>query len=646
MGAPWPEKSPGEAGWIVLKVQDQAVSALAYVHAKTPSLMQCGPEFLRRLEAHFPALITELSALYGARDDFLDALCGAVAVAAAAWQVRPTDLRALDTLREAQPNWHQSEKMVGGVCYVDRYAGTFKTLEAEIPYFKSLGLTYFHAMPPFLCPAANSDGGYAVSSYRAVDPALGSIDDLRAFASALREQGISLCLDFIFNHTSNEHEWAQKAAAGDLEHSAYYWIFPDRGTPDAFERTTREIFPDDHPGSFVQLPDGRWIWSTFYHFQWDLNYSNPAVFRAMAGEMLFLANLGVEIMRMDAVAFAWKRLGTPCESLPEAHVLIRAFNALCRIAAPAMLFKSEAIVHPDEVVSYISPQEAPLSYNPLVMALSWEALATRDATLLSQAMSRRQTIPAGCTWVNYVRCHDDIGWTFADEDAAEFGIDGFLHRRFLNAFYVNRFEGSFARGLPFQDNPKTGDCRIAGTCASLAGVEAGDPGGVARIALLHSVALAAAGIPLIYLGDEVGQLNDRAYADDPATAGDSRWAHRPHRPVSLYEAAKDGATIPGQIAVRLKRLLATRRATREFAGQDVTGFDAGEGAVLAFVRPGRETSVIALANFADEPRRIAPERFGAFATMAQELIGGRALDLRRGVELSAHGAAWLRVSPA
>ena len=638
--------SQGETGGIVLKVQDQIVSALAYVRAQNPSLAECGPDFLRRLEAHFPALLTELSALYGARDDFLDALGGAVGAAAAAWRERPTDLRALDARREARPNWHQSEKMVGGVCYVDRYAGTFKKLEAEVPYFKSLGLTYFHAMPPFLRPAANSDGGYAVSSYRAVDPALGSIGDLRAFASALREQGMSLCLDFIFNHTSNEHEWAQKAAAGDPEHSAYYWIFPDRKMPDAFERTTREIFPDDHPGSFVQLPDGRWIWSTFYHFQWDLNYSNPAVFRAMAGEMLFLANLGVEIMRMDAVAFAWKRLGTPCESQPEAHVLIRAFNALCRIAAPAMLFKSEAIVHPDEVVSYISPEEAPLSYNPLVMALSWEALATRDATLLSQAMRKRQSIPAGCSWVNYVRCHDDIGWTFADEDAAEVGIDGFRHRRFLNAFYVNRFEGSFARGLPFQDNPRTGDCRIAGTCASLAGVEAGDPGGVARVALLHSVALAAAGVPLIYLGDEVGQLNDRAYADDPATAGDSRWAHRPRRPNSLYEAAKDGATIPGQIATRLKRLMETRRATQEFAGQDVTGFDAGEKSVLAFVRPGRETSVIALANFADEPRRIAPERFGAFGAAAQELIGGRALDLRSGVELPAHGAAWLRVSPA
>ena len=629
----------------MLKVQDQISAALAYVRASNPSLADAGPEFERRLDAHFPALIAELSALYGARDDFLDSLGGVIVTASQMWRERPVELQSLDARREKHPNWYQSEKMVGGVCYVDRFAGTFKALEGDIPYFKSLGLTYLHAMPPFLCPTANSDGGYAVSSYREVNPSLGTIDDLRDFATALRRAGISPCLDFIFNHTSNEHEWARKAEAGDPTYSDYYWIFPNRTMPDAFERTTREIFPDDHPGSFVQLPDGRWVWSTFYHFQWDLNYSNPAVFRAMAGEMLFLANLGVEIMRMDAVAFTWKRLGTPCESQPEAHTLIRAFNAVCRIAAPAMLFKSEAIVHPDEVVSYISQGEAPLSYNPLVMALSWEALATRDATLLSQAMRKRQRIPAGCSWVNYVRCHDDIGWTFADEDAAEFGVDGFRHRRFLNAFYVNRLEGSFSRGLPFQDNPKTGDCRIAGTCASLAGVEAGDSGGVGRVALLHSVSLAAAGIPLIYLGDEVGQLNDRTYADDPATAGDSRWAHRPHRPVAFYAAARDGSTVPGQIAARLKRLLEVRRATEEFAGQEVIGFDAGDKSILAFMRPSTATNVVALANFADEPRRIGPERFGAFKPEAQELIDSQMVDLRRGIELPAHGAAWLRVSP-
>ena len=318
--------------------------------------------------------------------------------------------------------------MLGGVLYVDRYAGDLAGVRRLIPYFEELGLTYLHLMPLFDAPPENSDGGYAVSSYRAVDPALGTMEELRDLATELRAHGIALVVDFIFNHTSDEHAWARAARAGDPEHEAFYWIFPDRTMPDAYERTVREIFPDDHPGSFVPVPtpDGlgeRWVWATFHSFQWDLNYANPAVFRAMAAEMLFLANQGVDILRMDAVAFIWKQLGTSCESLPQAHLLLQAFNAVCRIAAPAVLFKSEAIVHPDEVVEYISVDECQLSYDPLQMALIWSSLATRDGRLLQQALERRHALPPGTSWVGYVRSHDDIGWTFADEDAAELGID-------------------------------------------------------------------------------------------------------------------------------------------------------------------------------------------------------------------------------
>ncbi|MGX5360329.1 amylosucrase, partial [Kocuria sp. KH4] len=130
-------------------------------------------------------------------------------------------------------------------------------------------------------------------------------------------------------------------------------------------------------------------------FQWDLNYTNPAVFRAMAAEQLFLAAQGVEVQRMDAVAFIWKQLGTACESLPQAHVLLRASNALCRIAAPSVLFKSEAIVHPDAVILYVEPGQCQLSYNPLQMALTWEALATREPKLLAQALAERHALPPG-----------------------------------------------------------------------------------------------------------------------------------------------------------------------------------------------------------------------------------------------------------
>ncbi|MDQ1595062.1 MAG: amylosucrase, partial [Arthrobacter pascens] len=445
-------------------------------------------DFERRFDRHFPGLARLFHSLYGSRPDFQDQLASLVLETARSWKERPTDLKILDAEREGSGDWFQSNRMLGGVCYVDRYAADLDGVRARIPYFKELGLTYLHLMPLFLAPEPLSDGGYAVSSYREVNPKLGTMEQLRELAAELRANGISLVVDFIFNHTSNNHEWARKAGAGDPRHSDYYWIFPDRTMPDAFEQNVREIFPEDHPGSFVPLPDGRWVWATFHTFQWDLNYSNPEVFRAMAGEMLFLANQGVEILRMDAVAFIWKQLGTTCENLPEAHTLLQAFNAVCRLAAPSLLFKSEAIVHPDEVAQYIDPAECQLSYNPLQMALIWEALATRDVSLLSQALQRRHNIPAGTSWVNYVRSHDDIGWTFADEDAAEFGINGFDHRRFLNSFYVNRFPGSFARGVPFQDNPRTGDCRISGTTASLCGLEDGSAEAIRRILLAHSVA--------------------------------------------------------------------------------------------------------------------------------------------------------------
>ena len=491
----------------------------------------------------------------------------------------------------------------------------------------------------------NSDGGYAVSSYRDVNPKVGTMAELREVAAELRANGISLVLDFIFNHTSDEHEWARRAAAGEQEFSDYYWIFPDRTMPDAYEQTVREIFPDDHPGSFVQQPDGRWVWCTFHTFQWDLNYANPAVFRAMAGEMMFLANQGVEILRMDAVAFIWKQLGTACESLPEAHELLRGFNAVCRLAAPSLLFKSEAIVHPDEVVQYIDPAECQISYNPLEMALGWEALATRDASLLSQALERRHNLPAGTAWVNYVRSHDDIGWTF-DEDAAELGINGFDHRRFLNSFYVNRFPGSFARGVAFQDNPKTGDCRISGTTASLCGLEDGSPEAVRRVLLLHSIAISTGGIPLIYLGDEVGQLNDYSYAEEPGHEADSRWVHRPHYPAARYARRADPSTPEGAIFAGLKRMLDVRSATPELAGNPLIGFNANNRHVLGYQRPGGSRTVLVLANFADAAQHVTAQTLSGFAPGATELLGGRPVSLAGGLTLGAREFVWLAVRAA
>ncbi len=601
--------------------------------------------FERRFDAHFPRLTRLFHSLYGSRPDWLEHLTSLVAEARHSWATRSEALKAVDQQREGDSAWFQSNTMLGGVCYVDRYAENLEGLRAKIPYFKELGLSYLHLMPLFLAPEPNSDGGYAVSSYRQVNPKLGTMEQLRSLASELRANGISLVVDFIFNHTSNEHEWALRAAEGDPEFSDYYWIYPDRTMPDAFEQTAREIFPDDHPGSFVQLPDGRWVWATFHTFQWDLNYSNPAVFRAMAGEMLFLANQGVDILRMDAVAFIWKRLGTPCESLPEAHLLLQAFNAVCRIAAPSLLFKSEAIVHPDEVAMYIDPEECQLSYNPLQMALTWEALATRDVSLLAQALERRHNLPAQTAWVNYVRSHDDIGWTFADEDAAEFGINGFDHRRFLNSFYVNRFPGSFARGVPFQDNPRTGDCRISGTTASLCGLEDGSPEAVKRILLAHSVAFSTGGIPLLYLGDEVGQLNDYGYAQEEGHDADSRWVHRPHFPAEQFEKRHDPATAEGAVFAGLRRMAEVRAQTPELAGTHLIDFRTNNPGLLGYQRPGTSSVVLALANFSDNRQVISPETLSGFEASGHSLLVDAPVRLDQGFALEPHEFVWLRVRP-
>lgn len=581
--------------------------------------------FNQRLERHFPRLFGLLMQLYGQRHDLYYHLEELLAVMAASWFARRVELKQLDSEREKSPNWFQSNQMVGGVCYVDLFAGTLAGLREKIPYFQELGLTYLHLMPLFKSPEGENDGGYAVSSYRDVNPALGTTVELAELAEELSQAGISLVLDLVFNHTASNHEWAIRALQGDPETRDFYYIFPDRAMPDAYERTLREIFPDEHPGAFSPLlisppPNsanlgegpGDWVWTTFHNYQWDLNYSNPAVFSSMSAEMLALANLGVDALRLDAVAFIWKQLGTNCENLPEAHLLIQAFNAVARIAAPGLLFKSEAIVHPDEVVKYISPEECQLSYNPLTMALLWNTLATRRVDLLEQALHERFSIDPDCAWVNYIRCHDDIGWTFSDEDAARLWINGNDHRRFLNDFYTGRFPGSFARGLPFQENPKTGDCRISGTCASLAGLEkalyeeteAEVELAIRRILLLHAAILTVGGIPLIYLGDEIGMLNDYEYNRDPSRAGDSRWAHRPATDWEKMSARHDPSTVEGRVFAGLRALITLRKRNPGFGVGTTEVMSLDNENVLGYIRQAEGQRILVLLNFSEREQVI------------------------------------------
>lgn len=614
--------------------------------------------FLDRLPQQLPRIVTSLSAVYGSGPEIWDVVARAVLTAWDAYAERPADLRDLDRQREGAAPWFTSREAVGGVCYVDRYAGTIAGLREQIPYFRELGLSYLHLMPLYESPAGNSDGGYAVSSYRRVDPALGTMAELAELAAELRSQGIALVLDFVFNHTSNEHEWARAAAEGDPHFERFYWIHRDRTLPDAFERTAREIFPDDHPGVFTRVdstpagraaspfdPDPRWVWTTFHRFQWDLNYANPEVFHAMAGEMLFLANQGAQVLRLDAVAFIWKQLGTSCESQPQVHDLLRAFRAVAALAAPAVEFKSEAIVHPDEVVRYVHPEQCALSYNPLQMALTWEALATRDVTLLSAALAERHETPEGTAWVNYVRGHDDIGWTFSDDDAARLGVDPAGHRRFLNAFYTGRHPGSFADGVAFQDNPRTGDCRICGATASLLGLEAEPGPAVDRILLAHSLAMSTGGVPLIYLGDEVGQLNDPHWREEPGHGDDARWVHRPRRREADHERRHDLFSVQGRIFGGIRSMISVRRRTPEFEGTTLIPFDTHNSHVLGYQRPGEHSVVLCLANVSDWSQFVTGETLSGFLPTATLLHEQSEVDLRGGILLEAHGFRWLRVIP-
>lgn len=609
--------------------------------------------FQARLEANFESFFNLTLHLYGKQYDFFYHLESFLETAGRQWLARPPELKALDAKREANPLWFQSHQMVGGVCYVDLFADNLAGIRAKIPYFKELGLTYLHLMPLFLSPPGDNDGGYAVSSYREVRPTLGTMNELTELAAELRHNGISLVLDFVYNHTSDEHKWAQWALAGDLDHQEYYYMFPDRRMPDAYDAHLREIFPEARPGSFTYRPEiDRWVWTTFHSFQWDLNYGNPVVFDRMVEEMLFLANAGVEVLRLDAVAFAWKQLGTCCENLPEAHMLIQAFNALARIAAPALLFKSEAIVHPDDVARYIAPHECQLSYNPLLMALLWETLATRQVRLLQYSMQKRFDIDSQCAWVNYVRCHDDIGWTFSDEDAADLGINGFDHRQFLNAFYTGRFKGSFARGLPFQFNFQTKDARISGTCASLAGLEKALQQeterkiefAIRRILLIHSVILSIGGIPLLYLMDEVGTLNDYDYRNDPTKAEDSRWAHRPAADWDRLARRTDESTIEGRIYIQLRRLIEIRKSNPVLGNGKTEIVDVGNPHVFGYVRQHQGQRLLILANFVEQEQHIAANelRLRGLSHTFTDLVTGEQISTDADLPLPPLHFLWLR----
>ena len=570
--------------------------------------------FELRLERRLGDLLEGLQPVYGERDDFDEFVGRLIRSMARAYLARPEALRTLDIARDLAPDWFQRESMLGYVCYVERFGGTLEGMHEHLDYLEELGTTYLHLMKVMRAREGENDGGYAIVDYREVDPALGTTEDLSSLCDALRARGISPCVDLVLNHCAREHPWAVAARAGDPHYQGYFHLFDDRTEPDAYERTLPEVFPDFAPGNFTfDEESGKWVWTTFNRYQWDLDWSNPEVFLEIADVMFHLANLGIEVLRLDAVAFMWKRLGTDSQNQEEVYDILQALRACSRIATPAVAHKAEAIVSPDDLIRYFGVghrhgRVSNIAYHNSLMVQFWSSLASRDTRLMTHALGEFPPTPSNIAWGTYVRCHDDIGWAVADDDARAVGLDPFAHRGFLSDYYTGAFLGSHARGGVFQHNPATGDRRVNGSLASLAGVELAletDDAALldlalSRVLLGHALICGWGGIPLIYMGDEIGLLNDPDWAEEPAHAGDSRWLHRPAMDWEKAARRDDPDGVEGRLFAGLRHIVETRRHTPHLhASVDSEVVHTGHPHVFVHVRRHPLGAFVGVYNFTE-----------------------------------------------
>lgn len=575
-------------------------------------------------------------------------------------QNRPSYLKMLDRKREKHPNWFQTEQMVGAMLYVDHFCQNIRGLRDRIDYLKELGINIVHLMPLLKARDGLNDGGYAVEDFRQVEPRLGTMDELKKVARELHSEGISVVLDFVMNHTAREHRWAQAALAGQKKYQKYYLMFDSREEVNEYEEHLIEVFPDFAPGSFTYYPQvDKWVWTTFYEFQWDLNYSNPDVFEAMLDEMLFLANAGVDVLRLDAVPYIWKRKGTVCQNEPEVHELVRAYRALFRMVAPSVLFKAEAIVGPEQIVKYLGiggaeGKECDLAYNATLMCHLWHALACENTHLLRTTLNSLPIAPKEASWINYIRCHDDIGWGIGDDHAEAVHQNGYQTRMFCTDFYAGDVQGSFSLGYPFQRDYWTGEARISGTAAALSGLqksqinadEIGEDDAIRRLLLLYNVISSWNGIPLIYMGDEVGQLNHYQYLSDMTKQRDNRWVHRPPMP---WEKAML-RNVPGTVEYRLfngiRNLMKARKRSNVLDARStdrVILID--RDAVFAFERKFAGDKMLMLSNFKGSsthiPMDLLPEEWRS--EWYHDMVRNETLHFTTGeLLLEPYGYLWLK----
>lgn len=573
-------------------------------------------DFEERFNHHIQTIQDLYQSLYAEHKYGTKAWTDLVSTIRKANQNRSTVLKSKDQIKAAKGTWFLNNELAGMSLYVDRFCNTLAELPNKLDYLQELGINVLHLMPLFKSPPEASDGGYAVSDFRKVDDRFGSLQDLQSVIEQLREKDIYLMLDIALNHTSDQHDWAIQAKAGKTKYMEYYYLYKNRIIPNQFEQTLPEIFPESAPGNFTYIPEcKRWVMSVFHDYQWDLNFSNPRILVEMLDHIFFYANLGVDILRIDAPAFIWKTIGTNCQNLKQAHDILQLLKAAVQIAAPGMALLGEAIVAPHEIMKYFgigeqAANECDFAYNATLMALQWDALATGKTRVMRSAQTEIMTKPLGTSWISYTRCHDDIGLGFADQDIIKAGFEPFEHRHFLKEYYSGEFPTSKARGSLFSVNPKTNDARISGSLASLCGLESaleqGSPEAVQaaidKILLMQAHSFFIGGLPMLYYGDEVGYLNDYTYLNDPAKSYDNRWMHRPVIDWNKNEKIHSTHSIESQLYQGTKRLLEIRKSIK--AVEDLNNIEwlPDENVHLsAFVRYTRAQKLFCLFNFGPYP---------------------------------------------
>mgnify|MGYP000855075367 FL=1 len=569
-------------------------------------------------EARFQKHIDELKWLYMELYDdqeHFDELCASMKQF---YDTRKKGLKASDLTREADPNWYKGSDILGMMMYTKMFGGNLKGVKKHLDYLKKCGINYLHLMPLMESPKDRSDGGYAVADFRKVQPELGTIRDLESLASECRKQGISICLDFVMNHTSEDHEWAKRARAGEKEYQDRYFFYDNWDIPSQFEKTVPQVFPTTAPGNFTWLPEiEKVVMTTFYPYQWDLNYANPVVFNEMMYNFLYFANLGIDIIRIDAVPYIWKELGTSCRNLQKVHTIVRMMRMIGEIVCPGILLLGEVVMEPEKVVPYFGTPEKPechMLYNVTTMATIWNTVATKDTRLLEKQLDSVYHLPGEYTFLNYLRCHDDIGWGLDYDSLGGWGMDQVAHKQFLNDFFTGKYKESFSRGVLYNDDPVSKDARFCGTTASMCGIEEAlekqDEGKMDQAIrldlMLHGFMLQQSGIPVIYSGDEVGALNDNHYKEDPEKAEDSRYIHRGQFDWKLTEKIQQEGTVQNRIFYGLRRMEEIRMEHEVFSSDALARtMDMEDDSILGILRTGETEEMLGVYNFSDAPKKVS-----------------------------------------